>query len=166
MSFDDVRLVRNDFCTKPGYVYYEDFESVDEGWGPFIASQSSAFTTHLAERHSPYTDNTIDGNWSFHSWRERNGDVCRTSPTLVQFAPQSNYRVEFDYKVKTAGVYKAVVRTRTATGCYQDLTSYDLNRDGRCTLSFTSGASDDTYVVIVKKGDGAIVIDNFGVVKQ
>lgn len=73
VCFDDVRLKESPLTQKDGYAYFEDFEHVDEGWGPFIACQPSAFTTHLSQKHDVYTDNTIHGDWSLATWHERNG---------------------------------------------------------------------------------------------
>lgn len=160
VCYDDVRVVKNNFATKDGYCYFEDFENVDEGWGPFIASQPSAFTSHLSERHSPYTDDTLNGNWSFKTWRENNGEVCRTSPTLIQFKPNTDYIVEFTYKTDTPNTYKAVVLSKTTN---QTLTSADLNRSGICTLNFNTYNNDDTYVTIVKNGNEELIIDDFGI---
>ena len=86
--FDDVRLVECLHAEKAGFNYFEDFEHVDEGWGPFIPCQPGAFTTHLSQRHDVYTDNTIHGEWSLITWREKNGEVYRTSPAMICFAPK------------------------------------------------------------------------------
>lgn len=162
VAFDDVRLLENSYSTKEGYIYFEDFESVDEGWGPFIASQSSAFTSHLAQRHDPYTDDVINGEWSFKTWRENNGEMLRTSPTLVGFAPSMRYTVDFTYKVDKSRVYKAVVRSRSKG---LDLASHELNRDGVCTLTFETADADDCYIAIDKNGNGELIIDDFGIRK-
>lgn len=159
-AFDDVRLVANKYSSKEGYVYFEDFENVDEGWGPFIASQPSAFTTHLSEKHSPYTSNTINGNWSLKTWRERNGEILRTLPALIQFEPNSRYEVTFNYTVDTPAIYKAVVRSKSKN-C--DITSFELNRDGVCVLKFTTGNNNDWYIAIIKNGSGQLIIDDFGI---
>lgn len=158
VAFDDVRIVGCPHTTKTGYVFFEDFEHVDEGWGPFIACQPSAFTTHLSERHDVYTNNTIDGNWSLTTWRENNGEVYRTSPAMIRFAPEQEYEVSFDYKVDKSDVYKVVGKSLSSGEVF----SYDLNRAGQCRLRFTTPACHDFYIVIEKQGDGLLVIDNFG----
>ncbi len=162
VAFDDVRLVECPQSEKPGFILFEDFEHVDEGWGPFIASQPSAFTTHLSQRHSVYTDNTIDGDWSLTTWRENNGEVYRTSPAMVQFAPEQKYEVVFDYKVDANGVYK-IVGKRHSSG--EETFSYELNRPGKCHVCFTTPNCEDFYLAIEKNGNGMLVIDNFGIKK-
>lgn len=158
--FDDVRLVECPHTRKAGYDYFEDFEHVDEGWGPFIPCQPSAFTTHLSQRHDVYTDNTIHGDWSLTTWREKNGEVYRTSPTMIRFAPNQKYEIEFNYKVDTRDVYKVVGKS-LSTG--EQIFSYDLNRSGKCNVSFTTPNCTDFYIVIVKQGNGILVIDDFGI---
>ncbi len=160
VCFDDVRLVECPQAHKTGYAYFEDFEHVDEGWGPFIACQPSAFTTHLSQKHDVYTDNTIHGNWSLATWRERNGEVYRTSPSMIRFAPGQEYEVEFDYKVDTKDVYKVVGKS-LSTG--KEVFSYELNRPGKCNVRFTTPDCTDFYIAVVKEGNGLLVIDDFGI---
>lgn len=158
--FDDVRLVECLHAEKAGFNYFEDFEHVDEGWGPFIPCQPGAFTTHLSQRHDVYTDNTIHGEWSLITWREKNGEVYRTSPAMICFAPKQNYEIEFNYKVDNRNVYKVVGKS-LLTG--EQIFSYDLNRTGKCNVCFTTPDCTDFYIVIVKQGNGMLVIDDFGI---
>lgn len=160
VCFDDVRLVECPHSRKAGFDYFEDFEHVDEGWGPFIPSQPGAFTTHLAQKHDVYTDNTIHGNWSLVTWRERNGEVYRTSPSVIRFAPEQEYEIGFDYKVDTGGVYKVIGKS-LSTG--EQVFSYDLNRSGKCNIRFKTPACADFYITVVKQGNGLLVIDDFGI---
>lgn len=161
--FDDVRLVECPQSRKEGFDYFEDFEHVDEGWGPFILSQAATFKTHLAEKHDVYTDNTIHGNWSLVTWRQSNGEVYRTSPAMIRFAPRQKYEMEFDYKVDTRDVYKVVGKS-LSTG--EEIFSYDLNRPGKCNVCFTTPDCTDFYIAIVKQGNGILVIDDFGIKGQ
>lgn len=158
--FDDVRVAECPHTGKAGFDYFEDFEHVDEGWGPFIPCQPGAFTTHLSERHDGYTDNTIHGNWSLVTWRERNGEVYRTSPAMIRFAPNQNYNIEFNYKVDRREVYKVAGKS-LSTG--EEIFSYDLNRSGKCKVRFTTPDCTDFYIVILKQGNGTLVIDDFGI---
>lgn len=158
--FDDVRLVECLHAEKAGFNYFEDFEHVDEGWGPFIPCQPGAFTTHLSQRHDVYTDNTIHGECSLITWREKNGEVYRTSPAMICFAPKQNYEIEFNYKVDNRDVYKVVGKS-LLTG--EQIFSYDLNRTGKCNVCFTTPDCTDFYIVIVKQGNGMLVIDDFGI---
>ena len=160
VAFDDVRVIAYQSPKKVGYDYYEDFEHVDEGWGPFIPCQPSAFTTHLSEKHGIYTDNTINGNWSLATWRERNGEVYRTSPAMIRFVPGQTYEIEFDYKVDARDVYKVVGISPSEK---VPVFSYDLNRPGKCRVCFTVPSCTDFYIAIMKQGNGMLIIDDFGI---
>lgn len=162
VCFDDVRLVKSPCTLKEGYKYFEDFENVDEGWGPFIPCQPSAFTTHLSQKHGVYTDNTLNGEWSLATWRERNGEVYRTSPTFVRFEPGQTYEMSFDYLPNNSGVYQVAGKSLSAG---ETTFVYDLNRPGRCQIRFTTPSCDDFYIVIMKQGNGRLVIDDFGIKK-
>lgn len=160
VSFDDVRIIEGALSQKGGYDYFEDFERVDEGWGPFIASQPSAFTTHLSQKHDVYTENTINGEVSLVTWREKNGEVYRTSPSMIRFLPGQRYEIDFAYKVDNSAIYRV---TGISKDLKKELFSYDLNRAGNCNLDFVTPECTDFYIAIVKQGDGLLVIDDFGV---
>lgn len=160
VAFDDVRIVEGALSQKEGYDYFEDFEQVDEGWGPFIASQPSAFTTHLSQKHDEYTENTINGEVSLVTWRERSGEVYRTSPAQIRFTPGQPYTIDFDYRVDNSGVYKVVGISKELG---RSFFSYDLNRAGKCRVDFVVPECTDFYIAVLKQGDGQLVIDNFGI---
>ncbi len=162
VCFDDVRLVECPVTRKEGYVCFEDFEHVDEGWGPFIACQASAFTTHLAQRHGVYTENTIHGDWSLATWRERDGEVYRTSPAMIRFEPEQEYEIEFDYKTDVRDVYRVVGKSLSEG---KEIFSRALNRSGKCSVRFRTPACSDFYIVVMKQGNGLLVVDDFGIKK-
>ena len=133
---------------------------MDDGWGPFVSSKPSGLRTHLSQKHDGYTDNTIHGNWSLTTWREGNGEVYRTSPSMIRFAPEQKYVIEFNYKVDRRDVYKVVGKS-LSTG--EQVFSYELNRSGKCNISFTTPACTDFYIAVVKHGNALLVIDDFGI---
>jgi endo-alpha-N-acetylgalactosaminidase len=160
VQFDDVRIVKQGNNNKTTYGYFEDFEDVDEGWGPFIASKPSAYKTHLSELHQGYTDDVIDGNFSLKTWQEGNGEVYRTSPSMIRFKPNSLYKIKFDYKSTENDAYRVVVRS--VEGNKEVL---NLPLDGSSTFSgeFTTTNQDDYYLSVTKKGNGILIIDNFSI---
>lgn len=160
VCFDDIRMVENSFSQREGYAYFEDFEHVDEGWGPFIPAGPTSSRTHLSQKHDGYTDNTIQGNWSLTTWKERDGEVYRTSPTMIRFLPGKTYEMSFDYHVDCREVYRVTGRSQ-ASGV--PVFSCDLNRPGKCRVTFTVPACTDFYISVVKQGSGRLVIDNFGI---
>ncbi len=166
VEFDDVRIVELAQLTrKDGYIYWQDFERVPFGWGPFMLTRPSSCTTHLSERHDPYTaGDVINGNWSFKTFSEGRGEIIRTMPSLLSFPRAQGgamYRIEFEYSTTADGVYRAVVSS-PSTG--RTLVSKPLNGRGRAVLEFSPDA-DDYYLSIGKYGDGILVIDDFGVKK-
>ncbi|NRF41072.1 endo-alpha-N-acetylgalactosaminidase family protein [Pedobacter foliorum] len=160
VQFDDVRIVKNTNQKIPTHAYFEDFENVDEGWGPFIASKSSAYKTHLSERHEGYTDDTIDGDFSLKTWQEGNGEVYRTSPTMIRFRPNASYKIRFDYNSTEKGAYRLVVRSVKDN---KEVLNAPLDGATVFTGEFTTTNVDDYYICTVKKGNGILVIDNFSI---
>lgn len=159
-EFDDVRIVQSTNQEKSGHAYFEDFEQVDEGWGPFIASKASAYKTHLSERHEGYTEDTIDGNFSLKTWQEGNGEVYRTSPAMIRFRPNTSYKIKFDYKSTEKGAYRLVVRSVKDN---KELMNLPLDGSSVFSGEFTTTDTDDYYVCTTKKGNGILVIDNFSI---
>jgi endo-alpha-N-acetylgalactosaminidase len=160
VQFDDLRIVKNTNQKTTTHAYFEDFENVDEGWGPFIASKSSAYKTHLSERHEGYTEDTIDGDFSLKTWQEGNGEVYRTSPAMIRFKPNAAYKIRFDYKSTEKGVYRLVVRSVKDN---KEVLNAPLDGSSVFTGEFTTTNVDDYYICTMKKGAGILVIDNFAI---
>ncbi|MBP7274964.1 MAG: discoidin domain-containing protein [Kiritimatiellae bacterium] len=107
VRFDDVRLVETQVSPPPKgsrrVVLYEDFENVDEGWGPFMYGWKGPMNTHFSEAHPPYTRDTIGGTYSLKSRKEDSpGMLYRTVPATLALKPNTRYRVGFDYLCDTA----------------------------------------------------------------
>ncbi|CAM5597782.1 hypothetical protein SNARM312S_06330 [Streptomyces narbonensis] len=183
VRIDDVRIVANAPATKPGAAAYEDFEAVDQGWGPFLKGDSGGTTdprTHIAQLHAPYTqagwngkpiDDVIGGAESLKSHDENSGLVYRTAPWTVPMEDGHRYRVEYDYQSSHAGAYEwvtgydrtsgdgpAVETRRTPIGRQQTT--------GHFSETVTAGCG-DTWTGLRKRGDapdGAdFVLDAFTV---
>ena len=89
VHFDDVRIVEHTPSDYGSHYFYEDFENVTEGYGPFVSTESD--TSHLSETNAPYTFDTIDGRFSL---KTRAGDYFRTLPhthyTTVTYLPDGS----------------------------------------------------------------------------
>ncbi|MFD4947360.1 endo-alpha-N-acetylgalactosaminidase family protein [Streptomyces sp. NPDC058409] len=117
---DDVRIVTNSPATKKNTVVYEDFEDVDQGWGPFLKGDAGGSTdprTVISQLHAPYTqagwngkliDDVIGGKESLKAHEENTGLVYRTAPWTVPMADGHRYKVEYDYQSSHAGAYEWV----------------------------------------------------------
>ncbi|MEV0094134.1 endo-alpha-N-acetylgalactosaminidase family protein [Streptomyces sp. NPDC050738] len=183
VRLDDIRLIENAPATKPGTVSYEDFEAVDQGWGPFIKGDSGGSNdprTHIAQLHAPYTqagwngkliDDVIGGGESLKSHEENAGLVYRTAPSTVPMTDGHTYKVEFDYQSSHAAAYEWVTgydRTNAAGGSVETRQT-PLGRQ-RTTAHFaetvTAGCG-DTFTGLRKRDDapeGAdFVLDGFTV---
>ncbi|MFM9366574.1 endo-alpha-N-acetylgalactosaminidase family protein [Streptomyces sp. Da 82-17] len=127
---DDVRVVANDPSTVRGAVAHEDFEDVDQGWGPFLKGPAGGANdprTHIAQKHAPYTqsgwngklvDDVLGGAESLKTHEGNHGLVYRTAPATVPMKDGHAYRVEFDYQSSHAGAFEWV-------------TGYDQLADGK-----------------------------------
>jgi endo-alpha-N-acetylgalactosaminidase len=182
---DDVRIVADAPATKKNTVVYEDFEDVDQGWGPFLKGDAGGSTdprTVISQLHAPYTqagwngklvDDVIGGKESLKAHEENGGLVYRTAPWTVPMADGHRYKVEYDYQSSHAGAYEWVdgydritadgtpdsVETRT-TAIGQQRTT------GHFSETVTAGCG-DTWTGLRKRDDapdGAdFVLDGFTV---
>ncbi|MEU2495242.1 endo-alpha-N-acetylgalactosaminidase family protein [Streptomyces sp. NPDC007883] len=178
---DDVRLVENAPAVKDGTVVHEDFEAVDQGWGPFLKGDAGGVTdprTHISRLHAPYTqagwngklvDDVLAGAESLKSHDENSGLVYRTAPWTVPMKDGHRYRVAYDYQSSHAGAYEwvtgydrsgggAVETRRTPIGAQRTT--------GRLSETVTAGCG-DTWTGLRKRPDapeGAdFVLDGFTV---
>ncbi|MGW8598911.1 endo-alpha-N-acetylgalactosaminidase family protein [Streptomyces sp. NPDC055893] len=181
VRIDDVRIVANDPATRPGTVVYEDFEAVDQGWGPFLKGDAGGTTdprTHIAQLHAPYTqagwngkliDDVIGGAESLKSHDENSGLVYRTAPWTVPMKDGHTYRVAYDYRSSHAGAYEWITGYDRANGTSVETrrTPIGQQRDsGHFSETVTAGCG-DTWTGLRKRGDapdGAdFVLDAFTV---
>ncbi|MGR8008058.1 endo-alpha-N-acetylgalactosaminidase family protein [Streptomyces hypolithicus] len=161
VRIDDVRLVANAPAGRPGTLVYDDFEAVDQGWGPFFKGDAGGATdprTHIAQKNAPYTqarwngkriDDVLEGSESLKSHEENTGLVYRTGPGTVPMREGRSYRVEFDHQSSHAGAYEWV-------------TGYDrIGADGaaasvetrRTPVAATSDTEHFTETVVAGCGD-------------
>ncbi|WP_139418017.1 endo-alpha-N-acetylgalactosaminidase family protein [Agromyces laixinhei] len=181
VRIDDVRVVETSRLDLPeGAIYAEDFEDVDQGWGPFVKGDAGGSTdprTHISERNEPFTqkgwndrpiDMVLGGDWSLMAHEENSapgggpGMVYRTSEYTIPFEPGHQYRVSFDYQSSKAGEYAWVAGYDGATDPV--VTSSEPIGEATETTRFeqTVDASfcGDTFVGLQRIGsaDGADVI--------
>lgn len=168
--FDDVRVVKSGRSvprkgSKRNVVLFEDFENVDEGWGPFMYGWKGPMNTHLSEANPPYTDDTIEGEFSLKTRHENHtGVIYRTVPATLALQPKTKYRVTFEYLSDTPDRYAFVAGSDDAGAdrtISLDLAEGDWKRTG-ATLEFTTGDQSDWFVGVHKNSNdkGILVIDN------
>ncbi|RAX50569.1 endo-alpha-N-acetylgalactosaminidase [Arthrobacter sp. AQ5-05] len=175
VRIDDVRVVATAKVPTSG-VISEDFEDIDQGWGPFVKGNAGGSTdprTHLAELNAPYTqsgwnskatDDVIDGKWSLKSHAENKGPgggpglVYRTSNYTVPMTPGHEYRVGFDYQNALAGEYNWVGGYASANGTVKTQTKA-LPRQletARFTDTVVAGGCGDTWVGLERVGSSEL----------
>ncbi|SFD48808.1 endo-alpha-N-acetylgalactosaminidase [Paenibacillus catalpae] len=140
--FDDVRLWENPGKTEFGsHYFYEDFENVSEGLGPFAFRANSGNQTHLAEKVSdkrraedpavkqPMTY-VIDGLFSLKS-NEQDfinrttsvQEIAATLPSTLKLLPNKTYKVGLKYEANKAGLYQISAKSRSGGPQYSVLLS-------------------------------------------
>ncbi|MGX2994313.1 endo-alpha-N-acetylgalactosaminidase family protein [Streptomyces sp. JNUCC 64] len=182
---DDVRVVRNDPATKAGTVVFEDFEDVDQGWGPFVKGAAGGVTdprTHIAQKNAPYTqsgwngklvDDVLEGGESLKTHEgNKGGLVYRTTPASVPLEAGRAYRIDFDYQSSHADSFAWVTGyDQTAGGSARSVeTRVTPVPERRATTRFservTAGCG-DTWVGLRMRQDADdsadFVLDGFTV---
>lgn len=174
VRIDDVRVVSTQRVPTTGVVS-EDFENVDQGWGPFVKGNAGGATdprTHLAERNEPYTqsgwngkttDDVIDGDWSLKSHAENKAEddsaglVYRTSNYTVPMQAGHKYRVSFDYQNALAGEYNWVAGYDSATGANTTKSTAlpKQTTTARFDDTFVAGGCGESWVGLERSGSSA-----------
>jgi hypothetical protein len=131
VDFDDVRVVADQGAdlSAGGHYYTEDFEHVDQGWGPFVYTVAGgSLRTHLSEQHLGYTRDTVSGKWSLKTWADGTGTVYRTLPQTLRFQPNHVYRVRFDYQSDTDNAYNVQVTNGSGQAVVNDSLAQTTDR--------------------------------------
>jgi len=164
-DFDDVRVVETKRTDQGGHYFFEDFENIDEGWGPFVYGFKGSMRVHLAETHKPYTSDTLSGDFSLKSMEATPALNFRSLPALLPFASNAQYRLSFDYLCDVSEQFSVILATDEG-GKDAEVLRKPLPGEKRThntfTATFTTGPHDDYYIGFVKnvKGKGILSIDN------
>ncbi len=151
--FDNAKMFK--FLEEPTYALkdpkvplFEDFENVDDYWGPFEMSYRSGIQTHLAEKATDAQiaaglqsgmTYVIDGHWSLRSKEEDCvGEFIRTLPQDLRLEAKKRYKLSFDYRAynensitsQTVPYYAVAVRGTQGDG-YVDLLKLPLQNSNK-----------------------------------
>ena len=164
-QFDDIRIVRAPKENNNGHWYFEDFEWTDEGWGPFTFAIHNDTHTHLSETHLPYTDDTINGEFSLKTRDERQGLVYRTTEGMLRLQPNTTYTISFEYLQDNDQQYSVIVGSNDGGDAAQKVNEKLTGNKGTFKQTFTTAAFDDYYIGINKntKDRGIMVIDDLAI---
>ncbi|MFD4421064.1 endo-alpha-N-acetylgalactosaminidase family protein [Agromyces sp. NPDC058484] len=181
VRIDDVRVIETSRADLPeGAIYAEDFEDVDQGWGPFIKGDAGGSTdprTHISERNEPFTqkgwndraiDMVLNGDWSLMAHEENRGSlslVYRTSEYTIPFEPGHRYKVSFDHQSSKAGEYAWVSGYDGATGpvVTQSQTIGEATETTRFEQIVDASFCGDTFVGLQRTGSGGgadVILDD------
>ncbi|WP_367398224.1 cohesin domain-containing protein [Paenibacillus sp. MSJ-34] len=174
VTLDDVRVWENPSHTAPaGAVLYEDFENVDEGWGPFVYSKLGPVRTHLVESNgNQYMSYVLEGRYSLKTNESGTGEWLRTLPQTLRLEANTTYRLTMDYNAETKDMYSVAVRVKEGSAV-RDLTQTTLDAGkGKLDVTFTTDEGKEPYLAIIKNFTnnnaeltGTLVVDNIRVVK-
>ena len=173
---DDFRIWDHPGHTnKDGYVFYEDFENVDEGITPLFLASGRGFSnrTHLAEKDLYERQKmswVLDGRFSLKTNQQpdETGEMIVTDVSTLQLKPNTKYEIGFLYSlydaapgytvnVKSKSGGSAVTINLEATGG----ANAETVKAKVVTREFTTGNKSDYYLSI-DKGNGyrELILDN------
>ncbi|KRF43710.1 endo-alpha-N-acetylgalactosaminidase family protein [Paenibacillus sp. Soil787] len=172
MYLDDVRIVEMNTTPFGSHYFFEDFESNDEGIGPFVQTKLVG-RIHRSEFHNGFTTDTINGNYSLkmrQTTSTETGEYMRTVPYNVKLQPNTLYKMSFNYQLGqiNSGAYSVAVKGNNGAITLSNVpipASVNGSAYSTFTKTFLTGNYEDAYVSFIKNGGGMIdfVIDDFAI---
>lgn len=155
VDFDDFRLIEKKNTewaqqAPEDALFFCDFEMAnDEGWGPFVPVQN-VNRAHLSETHLGYTNDTIQGKYSFKIRDSvggyNHGEAVRTISSNMPLENGKTYTIQFDYWMKTEGAYDVSVSAGYVPG-HQTVEGGDKNNLFAQTLDYEQTRFSQTFTV-------------------
>lgn len=183
-NFDNVRVTPVEVSDNKGHLYYEDFEHVDQEFGPFVCP-TKVTQSHLSESNGAWTRDVIEGRYSLKVRGNGNVDqrfnYMRTVPHRIQLKPNTTYTLGLDYMITEAEANKEADANTTifTIGVKSDKAMAAGDEAGAVVaaypckasdheahsiepVTFTTGSYDDYYIDLLDETYGyEFVIDNF-----
>jgi len=162
-QFDDIRIVQLSGTTSRGNDHlFEDFENIDEQWGPFVAANGTDHT-HLSELNPGKTHDTINGQFSLKNLNEgKTGEIYRTVQSTLKLDPNTRYTISFQYINENPGTRYVAVKSKDGGDAATVLNKIIPEGKGGFTATFKTGKHSDYYVAFGshKKSGRIFVIDD------
>ena len=157
VEFDDVRVCAVGKSPETAkHTFWEDFEHVDMGYGPFTCCPNEH--THLSEANPPYTKDTLNGKFSLKS-RDK-GRVVRTLPSSLPLKPRTRYRLSCETLTDDAsGKNRLTVESRGRVVFEKPFPS----GRGKIAGEFATGGDDQAFVSLWREGGDFLVIDDLAI---
>lgn len=161
--FDDVRIIKLAGKTnRASHLLFEDFEHIDEQWGPFIAANGTDHT-HLSELNPGKTNDTINGNFSLKNLNEgKTGEIYRTVQSTLKLKPNTNYKISFEYINENPEGRFVAVKSKDGGDDATALNKTIAKGKGAFTATFKTGPHSDYYLAFgtsVKSGKLFVIDD-------
>jgi hypothetical protein len=150
VRFDDARIQEIAKPDMKGHLYAEDFENVESYWGPFVYGFQGNTRIHLSEAHLPFTDDTIDGNYSLKIMEGDQKLLVRSTTALLPLKANTTYKLEFDYLQNNPGQYAFVFGSNDAKAEQKIPVPAGGWKRAKFSTLFTTGAGDDWYIGVRK----------------
>lgn len=181
---DDFRIWINPLeieqINRDGYVLYEDFENVDEGYGPFYMGENlkKDTRTHFVEKNpkgSQYMNWVIDGRFSLKTNQQSEfvGEILVTDESTLKLKPNTVYELGLSYTNKLKDVYSVTIKSPKLGELFNEILNpgrvLGKPEDGanysreikEFKYQFRTGLAEDYYFAIEKnEGFDELVIDN------
>ena len=173
---DDFRIWEHPGHTnKDGYVFYEDFENVDEGITPFFLApgRGTSNRTHLAEKDlygRQKMNWVLDGRFSLKSNQQsgETGEMIVTDSSTLNLEPNTKYELGFLYSLADASPGYSI-KVKSLSGgilvdiplAATDIASGQYTNAKEIAKTFTTDNKNDYYISL-DKGNGfkEIILDN------
>ena len=184
-NFDNVRIVAVGELDTKGHDYFEDFEQVDQGYGPFLCD-TLATQSHLSEANGEWTHDVIDGRYSMKirgntEEPERKLNHMRTISYRMRLKPNTTYTMGMDFMMTDSAandpvkageepLFVLMVRSdkaeaagdKAAVVLEQACQPGDTTVQNLKEVTFTTGDYDDYYVDLMDATyKHEFVVDNF-----
>lgn len=188
-NFDNVRVTPVNLSDNRGHYYFEDFENIDQEFGPFVTPVQTD-SSHLSEANGEWTKDVIEGRYSLKirgvGDSEENINYFRTAAHRLRLLPNTTYAVSFDYMITDTAANESILEkgdTAFVLGVKSDkakaandlenavivqkpYTSEDSSVKSTGKVTFTTGDYDDYYIDILDDTySHEIIVDNFALDK-
>ena len=163
------------------YILYEDFENVEQGYGPFIVdSRHTGWDAPVQmaeyresrpeydtdeEKWQQYSDYVANGRYSlktdiggngFDAGGTENGPVYRSIPGAVKFEPNTEYKINFKYVTGVDDRHNIEIRDKDGNIVYQYSFKATQREEGKHSLA----TAEETAVFTTGDRDDYYIVVN------
>ncbi len=159
------------------YILYEDFENVEQGYGPFMVdarhtswdapvqmAEYRESRPEYGEDWEQYSDYVANGRYSlktdiggngFDAGNTANGPIYQSIPEVVKFEADTEYEINFKYVTGVDDRHNIQVKDKDGNVVYEYVFKATEREEGKHSLStaeetarFVTGNREDYYLVV------------------